>query len=73
MTNKRKIQRAKHSQAKNALSYQLSKPKKVQYDGKAIFYDPVTCICFRASKAEVDRVMRSLRYRCLGPVKAMLI
>lgn len=62
MTNKRKIQRAKHSQAKNTLSYQLSKPKKVQYEEETIFYDPLTGTCFRASKAEIDRVMRSLRY-----------
>ena len=73
MTNKRKFQRVKYSQAKNTLSYQLKKPKKVRYNGETIYYDPLTCICFRASKAEVDRVMRSLRYRCLGPVKAMLI
>ena len=73
MTNRRKIQRAKHSQAKNTLSYQLSKPKKVQYEEKTMFYDPITGTLFRASKAEIDRVMRSLGYRCSGPVKAMLI
>lgn len=67
MTNRRKIQRVKHSQAKSTLSYQLSKPKKVQYDEETIFYDPLTGTCFRASKAEIDRVMRSLKY--LGPTK----
>ena len=52
MTNKRKIQRSKHLQAKNTLSYRLSKPKKVQYEEETMFYNPLTCICFRASKAD---------------------
>ena len=62
MTNRRKNQRAKHSQAKNTLSYQLSKPKKVQYEEKTMFYDPITGTLFRASKAEIDRMMRFLSY-----------
>ena len=59
MTNKRKLQRIKHSQSKNTLDYRLWKCKQPYvHSDEEMFYDPFTDTFYRVPKAEVLRLTK---------------